>query len=676
MASDSWNQSEAQSRKPIYTDPVWREALFEGCRDAIFISDVSSRFVAVNRAACELTGYTREELLSMGIPDLHREGDLTPYQTEHSRILSGEEKLTEAPLLRSDGTTVDVEFNNRRIVVQGRTYMHTVARDISARRRVEQALRESEQRLNMALDAANGAQWEVNLRYGTSKVSAQYGRMLGYSTNEIPGTPEEFLETVHPEDRKLFENLRGGSLAGTGSPDVGQGSSIEFRLRAKSGEWRWMMGRGKITACESSGEPERLLGIILDITETKRAERERKELEAQVQETQKLEALGALAGGIAHDFNNVLSAIFGFTEMALMQIPENSLAREDLGDVLASAGRARELVHQILTFSRKGSPERELVDLQNLVKEVLALLRATLPSTIEMTCHIEPGSYSILANATEVHQVLMNLCTNASHAMRSGGGVLGIRLGTRELEPSELSFCPELTPGSYFELVVSDTGYGMSPETQARIFEPFFTTKSPGEGTGLGLAVAYGILRGHGGAIKVQSALGEGSKFSVFLPRAAGRPEKKETETKSEMPQGGERILWVDDEQSLVAVAQRIFERQAYRVTAFTDSREALKAFFARPDDFDLVVTDQTMPGLTGLELAKACLEARPALPIILCTGYSDVVTPADALKAGIKEFLMKPIRVHEIAKIVRRVLDEARAGGADPSDLSDRSDS
>jgi nitrogen-specific signal transduction histidine kinase len=382
-------------------------------------------------------------------------------------------------------------------------------------------------------------------------------------------------------------------------------------------------------------------------------------LERQLRQAQKMEAIGTLAGGIAHDFNNILAPIIGYVEMALEEVPEDSSLNHDLSQVQKAAQRAKDLVKQILTFSRQTEKvENRPVRVSLIVKEALKLLRASLPSTIEIRRQTSRAAASgtVMTDPTRMHQVLMNLCTNAAHAMKEKGGLLEIRLTDRELDGELLAHFPKAKPGPYLQLSVSDTGQGMSQDVKQRIFDPYFTTKGPGEGTGMGLAVVYGILKNLGGAITVYSEPGKGSVFHVFLP--VTQPGSVHGEkAPPPLPSGHGRILFVDDEEVIVNMARIMLKRLGYEVIGESDSRLALDTFRADPEAFDVVVTDLTMPGLTGVDLARELLRLRPDIPIVLCTGFSETETAEKARQVGIKELLMKPLVMRDIAEAIQKVM-------------------
>ncbi len=377
-------------------------------------------------------------------------------------------------------------------------------------------------------------------------------------------------------------------------------------------------------------------------------------------QAQKMEAIGTLAGGIAHDFNNILTPIIGYTEMTLIDLPEGSKAWQNLKHVLSAAHRAKELSRHILTFSRHTEKEKRSVLLQELIKESLDLLRATLPSTIEIRESIDSRCHAVFANATQMHQIVMNLCTNSYHAMRHTGGVLVVSLSEIDVTPDNYMAALELPTGRYLRLEISDTGTGIEKDQQERIFEPYFTTKPRGEGTGLGLSVVHGIVTGHGGHISVYSEPGEGTVFHVYLPVMGeeqvvdGRPGPVRA-----VAGGTERILLVDDDEIILKMEKAQLERFGYHVMIAGNGKEAIDIFQNHHDTIDLVITDMTMPRLTGIDLARELFKIRSDIPIILCTGFSELIDKDKAIGLGIQKFLMKPVGMKDLARAVRCVLDK-----------------
>jgi signal transduction histidine kinase/ActR/RegA family two-component response regulator len=438
----------------------------------------------------------------------------------------------------------------------------------------------------------------------------------------------------------------------------GMDGHYQRRLRHREGHFIWTQVSAT-SILDDDGQFAGSFCMFTDITERKREEKERKQLQAQLQQALKMEAIGTLAGGIAHDFNNILSAILGYAEMARDKVPEDSPATRDLNKVLTAGARAAALVEQILAFSRQAIAERIPLQPDHSIKEAIKLLRPSLPSTIAIDQRIDLSTAPILADPTQIHQILINLCTNALHAMESNGGTLTLTLQNCYLSHKDLRAQPEVAPGSFVMLSVSDTGTGIAAEIQQRIFEPYFTTKSPGKGTGMGLAIIHGIVTSYGGFITCASEPGQGTTFRVFFP--ASEAEKEETTVKPSgtVPQGRrERILYVDDEAALVELGTTMLQRLGYEVTARSCSLEALQIFHDQPEHFDVVITDQTMPMMTGADLARRILQVRPEIPIILCTGYSNLVDAEQAKSWGISAFAMKPMTRQHMAVLLRTVLD------------------
>ena len=463
-------------------------------------------------------------------------------------------------------------------------------------------------------------------------------RLSGYTPGEAMGMDARALRSDKTEESfyEMVQNKIRKGEAWTG----------DYPFRQKDGTL--IMAETTISPIkDGSGKVLSLVATCHDVTE-------KRLLEAQVRQSQKMEAIGTLAGGIAHDFNNILAGIIGFTEMAIDEIPPENRSYRHLKLVLKSGIRGRELVRQILSFSRKGEYERSPLSLSPIIKETATLLRASIPTTIAITTHLNAKTDVVTASPSEVQQIIMNLSTNAAQAMRITGGELSIMLGAID---SDLPVSSELPPGRYAEIVVKDTGTGIDEETRKRIFEPFFTTKGVSEGTGLGLSVVYGIVKDLKGDVIVESVPGIGSTFRVLLPSPVSLEASKGTRS-DEAPHGQERILFIDDEDFLAELGKELLEGLGYSVTAITNPHEAVGLFMKHPSKFDLVFTDMTMPGVTGIEVAKSLLKRKPGVPIILCTGYNDDVSKEKAMALGIRGFLMKPLSRNEIATAVRRVLD------------------
>jgi signal transduction histidine kinase/CheY-like chemotaxis protein len=384
--------------------------------------------------------------------------------------------------------------------------------------------------------------------------------------------------------------------------------------------------------------------------------------ERQLQQAMKLQAIGTLAGGIAHDFNNILSPIVGYTELSMDDIPEDSQARKYLEGILKATNRAKELVQQILMFSRQNRQERQPLKVQNLIKEALKLLRATIPATVEINCDVGQDCGPIMGDPTQIHQVIMNLCTNAYHAMQETGGSLDVSLKEIDISYEQTMERLGMKLGKHLQLTVKDAGHGMEPEVLERIFEPYYTTKEEGKGTGLGLSVIHGIVKNHGGDITVSSQPGKGAVFNIYLPVIDHIDVETESAETTIATNGSERILLIDDEEQIIDFEQQILERLGYKVISKTDSEEALEEFAAQPGQFDLVITDMTMPKMTGDQLARKMMDIKPEIPVILCTGFNEAITEEKALAMGIDKFVMKPIVKDKLANTIRAVLDNRKA--------------
>ena len=528
-------------------------------------------------------------------------------------------------------------------------------RDVTNRVKGEDALRESEERFKRALenipDVVVIYDTHLRIRYINGAATLLTGRpecdFTGKRDDEI--WPPEIYMSYVPE---LRDSLGTGTVR-----------SIETELPLRHGK----LSHLKITyvpLLDKEGKVREILGITHDLTERNEAEAERLKLESKLRQTQKIESIGTLAGGIAHDFNNILASVIGFTELALDEVEKDTNLENSLQEVYAAGKRARDLVKQILTFARQSDEEIKPVQFSVIAKEVLKFIRSSIPSMIEIRQNIESDSL-IMANSTQVHQILMNLCTNASHAMGDEGGIMELSLKDVVIDGGGAAELFGLKPGNYIEVKVSDTGVGIPPGIIDSIFDPYFTTKGPAEGTGMGLAMVHGIVDSYGGKITVHSTLGKGTVFTIYLPITGERMARLPYELE-DLPKGTERILFVDDEAPIARIGGQILERLGYSVTTSTVSVEALELFRSRPYDFDLVVTDMTMPNMRGDTLAAELRQIRPDIPVIICSGYSRKMSKDLAAEIGIKAFAYKPVDKAELANTVRKVLDDAKsAAGA-----------
>ena len=508
------------------------------------------------------------------------------------------------------------------------------------------ALRQSEELYRVTFQAIPDAITLTKLEDGRFiEVNEGFCAMTGFSREEVIGrTPLDLKLFVNPPKWPPFIEI------------------LKHEGRVDGYEWQCRRSDGVLFDTLITSRPLRygnddcLVTVAKDITAVKESQAERARLEIQLRQAQKLEAIGTLAGGISHDFNNILAAMMGYTELVLLNQPQGTRVHHYLDEILNAGERAKNLVSQILAFSRQSESERKPIQLRSIVKESLKLLRASLPATIEIRQDIGTDEAIVLADPTQIHQIVMNLCTNAAYAMREDGGILEVGLHQVQADQDLCAAHPDLRPGPCVALTVGDTGSGMTQEVLDRIFEPYFTTKEKGDGTGLGLAVVHGIVTSYGGVISVKSEPARGSVFKIYLPAVEAATPHIRREDK--LQPGRERILFVDDETALVEIGRDMLEHLGYEVVTFSSSLEALNAFRAQPDLFDLVITDMTMPQMTGERLAQALIEIRPDLPVILCTGYSERIAEQTAGSLGIKAFLFKPLSAHDLSSKVREALD------------------
>lgn len=616
--------------------------------------DPRGRTIMMNQAMLRALGYTEDEVLGSDyrktfIPEEH--GRIFSAALEEL-VTSGRPVVHENKVLAKDGRELLVQWSSRAVFSSDGTleFIFGIGIDITEHKKAEQDLKKSEENYRKIFENATEGIYQTTPEGRYLSVNPSFARMFGYTS------PEEMIASVknigdelyvHREDREyMVETL--------GKHDRLEGYEVEVYRKDRSRFW---ISINIHTVRDAAGNILYFEGTNVDITERKKAEEEHRIYEARLARSQKLEAIGTLAGGIAHDFNNILSAIIGYSELAMEDLPEESAARESIAEVLTAGDRAKELVRQILTFSRQMETERKPVRVQIIVKEALKLLRSSIPRTITIEEHIDKTAGPVMADPTQIHQVIMNLCTNAYQAMMPTGGVMTVSVDSSYVDGHFASLHPELSEGAFVKLTVQDTGTGMDADTVKRIFDPFFTTKEKTKGTGLGLSTVHGIIADMKGTVVVSSNVGAGSTFEVYMPVTATTDDLEE-EPDTDLAKGkGETILLVDDEEAILHFTSVMLEQLGYRVVKTSSSLEALRIFQLAPGKIDLVITDQTMPGMTGADLAAEILKVRPSMPVILMTGFSEVISPEEALARGIEEYLEKPFTRSAIASAVQRCL-------------------
>jgi PAS domain S-box-containing protein len=690
--SDLKSESERRRRAEdeLRLKESFYEILFNNTNDMVFVYGVTEEglpdlFVKVNDVACQRLGYSREKLLTMTPLDVQETesaggsigysrselvtlSDAAVIERENAfarvhtaQILDKRHLVFERTYVTADGRRMPVEVKADQFELQGKPMIMYTVHDVTSRLATQRALQETEQRLRdffshspigVAMYDAHKKLISVNracLRMFGIPDQQEFAKFNLFDNPFIPPSEKDAIlkgQSVHFDICIDFDEVRRLFMFVTGR-------------RGKAYLEVFINDMGRDAHYNVNGH----MIQVMDVTERRKVEHALRESEKQLRQAQKMEAMGTLAGGIAHDFNNILTPILGYTEMALHMLPEADPMREFMREISKGSYRAKELVEQILTFSRRAEPEPKPIHVTPIVKEALNLLRASAPKSITINRIIKTESDIVMGDPTQIHQVIMNLCTNAIYAMRDKGeGTLEVRMTDFVINPYARSEFPDLAAGRYLRLSVKDTGSGIDKATLERIFEPFFTTKPRGEGTGMGLAVVHGIATSLKGTITVETELGAGTTFHVVLPTVemAAMPAM---EASTVIPTGSENILFVDDDEDIVKMGERMLTALGYKPCVVNHGVAALRLFKIEPDKFQLVVTDQVMPGMTGLELAKELLTIKPNLPVILCTCFTEAGTRQEAEAAGITDFIAKPIMMREMADSIRRALEKKSSG-------------
>ncbi|HEX2870515.1 MAG TPA: PAS domain S-box protein [Polyangiaceae bacterium] len=633
------------------------QSIFEHLADGVFLVKVlpgpNFAFEAFNRQTAAWVGISSDAVRGRSLAEVVPPAEAARIEQIYRRCVETREtqRYEEVPTaLQPDmafQTTLIPVFDQHGAV----TRIVGVSRDVSEQKRAARALSESQEMFAKAFRHGPYAMLIVRLSDGVYvDVNAAFEELFECERAQVVGQASAALQvwTNMDERRRMVETLRkGGGLR-----------DFSANLRTFKGEQRDVLISGDEVSL--GGEPH-LIGTVRDVTKTLATERTNAELEAQLRQAQKLEALGTLAGGIAHDFNNILGAMVAFIDLIRIDVNDRMSVLEHVAELKSASHRARDLVQQILTFSRTQKPSRSVTKVDHAVRDALKLLRSSLPSSVVMKSSFDEQAPLVLADPSQVHQVMMNLGTNAAYAMRERGGELALHVDLADVDEALCRRRPDLRPGRYARISVTDTGDGMDEVTLKRIFEPFFTTKKQGEGTGLGLAVVHGIVRDHDGAIAVESRPGAGTRVEVYLPEHIGEPSAAQV-SPSALPRGrGERILVVDDEEALCVSLTALLKRLGYQVVAKSQPEAALELFAQDPEAFQLVLTDLTMPGMTGLSLAQHMLAINPSARVVLMSGFSGTWTPGSVRTLGLVDMLVKPLSAAALAEGVARAIAEPR---------------
>ena len=598
----------------------------------LLIDPENADIVDANSAAISFYGWSYEALIGKKVSEINT---LTKEQLFHEMELAKNEHRNHFYFRHrlSNGEIRDVEVYSAPITIHDKKLLYSIIYDITVLKQTEIALRESEEEYRSMMESMKDPIYICSPDY---RVEYMNPAMIKRTGRDAVG--ELCFKALHDLAEKCSWCIH----------EKKRGEYYELDIVSPKDNRSYHISNSPIARGDGSFSK---MTVFRDTTDLKK-------METQLQQAQKMEAIGTLAGGIAHDFNNILFPISGYTEMLLLDTPDDSPQHHSLSEILAGAKRAGELVKQILTFSRQRQHELKPLKVEVVVKEALKLIRSSLPTTIEIRQNVNKDCGLVMADPTQIHQIVMNLCTNAYHAMEETGGKLIVNLKGVELETEDLKD-PSMISGKYVCLTVADTGPGMEQSIIDRIFDPYFTTKENGKGTGLGLAVVHGIVKSHGGHISVYSEPGKGTEFKVHLPVIKEQKETSKVETDTPIQKGDERILLVDDQDIIVQIEKQMLERLGYRVTARTSSIDALEAFRMEPDKFDLVITDLTMPNMTGDKLAVELIKIRSEIPVILCTGFSEMMSKEKAQSLGIEGFLMKPVVLKDLSGMIRKVLDK-----------------
>ncbi len=634
-----------ESQKKLRAEKEFTETALNYQQDTFFLFEpMTGKAIRWNNAFQKITGYTNQEIINLPAPGAYyNEKDLKRASLFIEKVLATGPGTVEMELICKDGRKIPTEYSASVINDKNGNpkYIVSIGRDITERKKAEHSRKASQQRFLTVLNSIDASIYVTDIH--TYEILFMNDNMVQTFGRDMTG--ETCWQSYRGESGPCLSCPMDKLLDKSGKP---KGLYIWQAKNPISGKWYINYDR----VIEWTDNRLVKIQIATDISELKRMEEE-------LRQAHKMESIGTLAGGIAHDFNNILGIIIGNAELALDDIPENSPSFSHIKKVKTASLRAKEVVRQLLSFSRKTAQEQNPLDIRRVINESLKLIQSSFPSNIDIQATLPEDCGIVMADATQIHQVLINLCTNAAQAMEDGG-VLKIKLSPLELKAHSKGIYPDMVPGNYLKIMISDTGSGIDPEVCNKIFDPYFTTKAVGKGTGMGLAVVHGIVKNHNGEIFVVSIVNKGTTFTILLPSTAETSKlKPEAELKENNPSGTETILFVDDEQALVELSKQALSHIGYTVEAFIDPNDAIKAFEADPDRYDLVISDMTMPGMSGIELSKKILQIQPNIPIIICTGHYTLIDEEKIKQINISAYATKPISMSELSQIIRNLLDE-----------------
>lgn len=620
--------------------------------DVAFIADSKKEIIAgVSPKFCSITGYSQFEIIGKNIIDL-------PFWMQKNNTWIFINRLRQAGdienldiyITHKNSQSIALMILSRNFVINKKGYIIFSARDITHQKKKEEEIREKEALFREAQSVSNLGLWKLDLLTNHLTWSDEIFNIFEIDKVKFKASYEIFLEYIHPKDRKMVHKVFSESV------EKKTDYSIIHRLLMPDGRVKYVNEHGH-TVYDKNGVQQYSFGTVQDITPLKEAELEKEKVLRQLRQSQKLESIGTLTSGITHDFNNILSVIMGFTELSIDLTDNNSVLRENLDQIYEAGVRAKDLVLQILSFCHNMENKKIPIQIKMIIKESIKFLEAIFPSSIVITEKIESNSF-ILADPTQMHQVIMNICTNASHSMTDRDGKLHIELVDVDVNGEISGRFVKMTPGKYIKLIISDTGCGMSKETQERVFEPFFTTKKKEEGTGLGLSVVHGIIKSHNGHIMVYSEVDTGTTFSIYFPVMHHDNGFKKV-IEAPLPRGNEKILVIDDEKVQVNMIKSILSSLGYEVVTMTDSQKALSLLKKNINAFDLILTDMTMPNMTGKRFAEEVKTLRSDLPVIISSGFNEGLLKNTIRKTGIKAVIVKPVLKQNMAQTIRNVLDK-----------------